>query len=52
MRGWEQNYNLAADPYGICELVSTFGNGEVHPQVGPLMKLHDGLTCKDGAMLA
>ena len=52
MRSWEHKYNSCAEPYGICELVGTFGNGEVHPQVGPLVKLHDGLTCKDGAVLA
>ena len=52
MRAWEQQYNAVAEPYGICELVGSFGDEAVHPQIGPLLKLHDGLTCKLGAKLA
>jgi hypothetical protein len=52
MRAWESQYNAAAQSYGICELVSSLGNEEIHPQVAPLVKLHDGMTCKEGARLA
>jgi hypothetical protein len=52
MRVWEADYNSAVEPYGICELVGSFGNGQVHPQVASLMKLHDGMTCKAEARLA
>lgn len=52
MREWEQGYNVAIEPYGVCELVDMFGNSEIHSQVAPLVKLHDGLTCKSGAVLA
>jgi hypothetical protein len=52
MRTWEAQYNTAAQAYGICELVGSHGNSQLHPQVAPLVKLHDGMTCKDGARLA
>lgn len=52
VRAWEAEYNLAAEPYGTCELIGTFGNDKIHPHVAPLVELHDGLTCKSGAQLA
>jgi len=52
MLSWERDYNERARHYSTCRLIGTFGSDEVHPQIEPLIKLHDGITCREGLPLA
>lgn len=41
---WEQRYLAAASKYATCELVRASGNPEVHPEIQPILALHDEST--------
>ncbi len=43
-RQWEKQYEQASRSYAVCKLVKQFGPQEVHPDVAPILQLHDRLT--------
>lgn len=43
-RDWEREYDQAAPQFATCQLIETYGTNEPHPQLAPLLKLHDSLT--------
>ena len=40
-RLWERSYEQASRSYGVCRLVKQIGPQEVHPDVTPILALHD-----------
>jgi hypothetical protein len=44
-RQWEQTYTLAASNYAVCKLVKQIGGPTIHPDVEPILSMHDGATC-------
>ena len=52
-RKWQNNYEVKAGAYGVCELVEVFGKSCGDERIGTVMSLHDKYTCtKTGAALA
>jgi hypothetical protein len=49
-RDWQRQYDKAAPQFATCQLMETFGSSEPHPQISPLLKLHDSLTGVERAM--
>jgi hypothetical protein len=43
-RLWERRYEQASRSYAVCRLIKESGPREVHPDVAPILKLHDQLT--------
>jgi len=43
-RQWEQKYGQAIAPYSVCKWVKQIGPDETHPDVEPVLALHDQLT--------
>ncbi len=43
-RQWEQRYEQAGRSYAVCKLVKQLGPQEIHPDVAPILALHDRLT--------
>ena len=43
-RQWEQDYQRAAEDYAVCKLVKEVGGGATHPEVAPIVALHDQFT--------
>ncbi|HTP09825.1 MAG TPA: hypothetical protein VMP08_16325, partial [Anaerolineae bacterium] len=43
-RSWERSYEQASRSYAVCKLMKELGPHEVHPDVMPILKLHDQLT--------
>ena len=51
-RQWLEDYNRACAPFAICRLVTAIGSS-VHPEVAPLLELHDKYCCiNEGCKLA
>jgi len=46
-RQWEQHYQNTAARFAACRLVKTLGPSDVHPDVAPVLRLHDRLACPD-----
>lgn len=44
MREWVSRYERACAGKAVCSLVATVGSGRTHPEVDPLVHLHDELT--------
>jgi hypothetical protein len=44
-RGWEQTYNAKAADYTVCKLVKQIGSSLTHPEVEPIVALHDRMAC-------
>ncbi len=44
-RAWEREYTQAASPYVVCKLLQQIGPRQVHPEVEPVLTLHDRFTC-------
>jgi hypothetical protein len=40
---WVTAYEAAATGFAACEFVEGIGSGIVHPEIGPVQKLHDDL---------
>jgi hypothetical protein len=47
MRGWLRDYERACAGTAVCRLVATAGSGRTHPEVAPLVRLHDDETGVD-----
>jgi len=43
-RLWERQYDQASRSYAVCKLIKQLGRSEIHPDVAPILKLHDQLT--------
>jgi hypothetical protein len=41
---WDAKYRTASDNWATCALVRAIGNPAVHPQIDPILKLHDEAT--------
>ena len=46
-RQWEQKYNNTAINYSVCRLIKQVGPTEIHPEIRPIMELHDKMTCSE-----
>lgn len=47
---WIAEYELAASVYAACEFIESVGSGTVHPDVRPVLELHD-YSCSVGSGL-
>ncbi len=43
-RQWEQRYEQASRSYSVCKLIKQLGPQEIHPDVAPILALHDRLA--------
>jgi len=43
-RAWQRTYDETATRFATCRLVETYGSPHVHPDLAPLVELHDPLT--------
>lgn len=43
-RLWERRYAQASQAYSVCQLVRQLGRQEIHPDVAPILALHDRLA--------
>ncbi len=44
-RQWEQGYDRTAANYAACLFLRQVGVNEVHPDVEPVLSLHDSIAC-------
>jgi hypothetical protein len=44
-REWERRYTSASAAYAACRLIKQIGPAEVHPDVLPVLSLHDAIAC-------
>jgi hypothetical protein len=44
-RDWESKYEAVSAQYTVCRLVKEIGPREVHPEIEPVLSLHDQLAC-------
>jgi len=51
-RRWVEEYELRSSSFSTCALVASFGNPAVHPDVVPILALHDELACNGEQPLA
>lgn len=49
---WSGKYEQAIDGYAVCRPVGVFGEPAVHPEVMPVLALHDQWTCGEMEELA
>ena len=50
-REWEQNYNQVSTEYAVCKMVTKIGQAPIHPEIQPILSLHDKF-CLSGETLA
>jgi hypothetical protein len=43
-RVWERHYEQVSRSYAVCKLIKQLGPREVHPDIEPILKLHDQAT--------
>ena len=43
-RQWEADYQRASAQYAVCKLIKQIGSQAVHPDVAPILALHDRFT--------
>jgi hypothetical protein len=44
-RAWEKKYEAAAAKYSTCRMIRHLGPQDVHPDIEPILALHDRTTC-------
>lgn len=44
-RQWEQQYNRTAAQYSTCRFITQLGPATVHPDLEPVLTLHDQIAC-------
>lgn len=49
---WSRRYDEAITEYAVCRYLDTVGSAAVHPNVEPVLKMHDELTCTGVGQLA
>lgn len=42
---WAQRYESATSQYAVCRLVGHYGDPRVHPEIAPIVALHDRHAC-------
>ena len=47
---WDQKYQGISQRYATCKLVTTTGTRDAHPEVAPLIRLHDETTRADSSL--
>lgn len=47
---WQRTYRQLSEQYATCELLRTFGSADVHPDIAPILELHDA-ACGVGETL-
>jgi hypothetical protein len=48
-RQWQTAYERAIQPFRVCRLLKCLGPAETHPEVAPVVTLHDQYTCGDSS---
>jgi hypothetical protein len=38
---WVAEYERSATAYAACHFLESLGTGRVHPEIGPIVELHD-----------
>ncbi len=51
-RTWEEKYKATASRYAACRLLKQIGNPEVHPDIAPVLAIHDQRAAAGGLALA
>ncbi len=49
-RAWIDRYETASRPYSACAFLESLGSGTIHPDIRPVVELHDRL-CQSDAQL-
>ena len=49
-RQWERQYEGVIAQYATCRLISQFGTGERHPDVEPILELHDRFSSTESSL--
>lgn len=49
-RQWEQQYEHATRDYSVCRELARIGSSRVHPEVQPILELHDKYCCRGEAL--
>jgi hypothetical protein len=44
-RQWEQEYASATTAYTTCRLIKQLGPVAIHPDIEPILSLHDQMAC-------
>lgn len=44
-RTWQSNYERLIQKHGVCRLLRHIGPTDVHPEIQPILALHDRFTC-------
>ncbi len=44
-RRWQSDYERTIQRYSVCRLIEQIGSSEVHPQIKPIIAIHDQFTC-------
>jgi len=51
-RDWAHSYDRAARRYAVCAFIGDFGERGLHPEVRPIMEIHDRMACAAEGALA
>ena len=43
-QAWDADYLLRQSRYATCRFIGELGSGMVHPEIRPIVELHDTLT--------
>jgi hypothetical protein len=50
MAAWQTRYAAACKAWATCAFVASVGNGDLHPDIEPVRRLHDEMTRIDAAL--
>jgi hypothetical protein len=42
---WEEKYRSASSAWCVCRLVKELGGAKIHPEIAPVLALHDRMCC-------
>lgn len=51
-RRWESDYNRISAAFAVCRKAAELGRREIHPEIEPIIALHDRFCCPGAAALA
>jgi len=51
-RQWQAEYERTIGNFSVCRLIEQIGSADVHPEVEPIVALHDKFTCQPDRELA
>jgi hypothetical protein len=49
-QNWEGKYQAAATAWATCKFIDAFGTNSVHPEIAPILKLHDDATKQNSGL--